>query len=117
MKSLTLALLLTLVAASAALAHGGLEHVMGTVTAITDNSISVKTADGSVKVVTFDATTHFLKGAAPATAKDVAVGSRVVIHAKKSGDALQAVEVKIGAGAKSSGAQSFVVHAEGLRVA
>lgn len=96
MKTLTLVLLLTLLLTSFAVAHGGLEHVLGTVTAVTDNSISVKIADGSIKVVSFDAETHFLKGTAPATAKDVAVGSRVVIHAHKNGDKLHAAEVKIG---------------------
>lgn len=96
MKKLAIALLLALLVTSAASAHGGLEHVMGTVTAITDHSISVKTSDGTIKIVIFDATAHFLKGTAAATAKDVTVGSRVAIHAKKNGDNLLAVEVKIG---------------------
>jgi hypothetical protein len=99
MKTLAVALLFTLLLTSLAAAHGNLEHVLGTVTAITGNSISVKTADGSIKVVAFDVETHFLKGTSPATWKDVAVGSRVVIHAHKSGDVLHAAEVKIGAAA------------------
>ena len=77
-------------------AHGGMEHVMGTVTGITDHSLSVKTSDGAVATVEFDGETKFLKGDAPATVKDVHVGSRVVIHAHKHDNGLQAAEVKIG---------------------
>src|SRR5262245_25056631 len=82
-----------------AYAHGSEQHVMGTVTEITDHSVSVKIADGSVKTVEFDAQTKFLKGTAAITSKDVLVGSRVVIHAKKHNDGLLATEVKIGAAA------------------
>lgn len=96
MKKPTLILLLTFLLSLAAFAHGDMEHVMGTVVAVTDQSLSVKLTDGSVKVVAFDAETHFLKGSAAATAKDVVVGSRVVIHAHKAGDKLHAAEVKIG---------------------
>src|SRR5208282_5360199 len=71
MKKLTLVLLSTLLLGALAFAHGNLAHVLGTVVQITDTSISVKTADGSIKVVAFDGETHFLKGEAPATIKDV----------------------------------------------
>lgn len=96
MKKTALILLLTVVASALAFAHGNLAHVMGTVVAIDDHSVSVKTADGSVKVVTFDAETHFLKGDSPATAKEIVIGSRVVIHAHQNGDKYHAAEIKIG---------------------
>lgn len=99
MKTLALALLSTLLLAPFAVAHGNLQHVLGTVTAVTGHSISVKTADGAIQAVAFDAETHFLKGTIAATARDVVVGSRVAIHAHKDGDAMHAVEVKISAGA------------------
>jgi hypothetical protein len=63
---------------------------------MTDHSFSVKTTDGSIKVVAYDAETHFLKGTSPASAKDIVIGSRVVIHAHQNGDKLHAAEVKIG---------------------
>jgi hypothetical protein len=91
-----LAVLLSL--SSLALAHGDLKHVLGTVIEITDHSISVKTADGAIKVVAFDAETHFLKGANPATVRDLQIGSRVVIHAHVNGDKMHAAEIKIGTG-------------------
>lgn len=96
MKKLACILVLTLSLASLALAHGNLAHVLGTVVQITDHSLSVRTSDGSIKVVAFDDETHFLKGGSPATAKDVQIGSRVVIHAHQSGDKFHAAEVKIG---------------------
>ena len=96
MKKLALSLVLTLLLSSLVFAHGNLEHVLGTVVEITDHSLSIKTADGSVKIVAFDAETKFLKGTSPATAKDIQIGTRVVIHAHKNGDKLHAAEVKIG---------------------
>jgi len=96
MKKVSLILTSILVLGALAFAHGNLAHVLGTVVEVTDNSISVKTADGSVKVVAFDGETHFLKGEAPATVKDVVIGSRVVIHAHQNGDKFHAAEVKIG---------------------
>ena len=96
MKKFALSLVATLLLSSLVFAHGNLEHVLGTVVEITDHSISVKTSDGSIKVVAFDAETKFLKGASPATAKDIQIGARVVIHAHKNGDKLHAAEIKIG---------------------
>jgi len=96
MKKLVSTLVVTLLLSALAIAHGNLAHVMGTVVQVTDQSISVKTADGSIKVVAVDGETHFLKAGAAATIKDVLVGSRVVIHAHQNGDKFHAVEVKIG---------------------
>lgn len=88
-----------LLLSTVAFAHGGMEHVMGTVTAITDHSLSVKTRDGAVTTVEFDGETKFMKGDAAATVKDVQTGSRVVIHAQKHDSSLHAATVKIGTSA------------------
>ena len=96
MKKATLILILTLVLSALAFAHGNLTHVLGTVVAVTDHSLSVRTSDGSIKIVAVDAETHFLKAGAPASARDVLIGSRVVIHAHQNGDKFHAAEVKIG---------------------
>jgi len=98
MRKLAQVLLITLLLSSLVFAHGDMEHVLGTVVAITDHSISVKTSDGSVKVVALDAETHFLQGDTPATLKNVVVGIRVVILAHKRGDMLHAAEVKVATG-------------------
>lgn len=87
---------LILILSAIVLAHGGLEHVMGTVTKIDSGSITVKTTTGEEKTVMVLPTTKFVKGSAAATAQDVKVGDRVVIHAKPEGEMLNAIEVKIG---------------------
>lgn len=75
-------------------AHGGMIHVMGTVTAVNDNSVTVETTDKkSVEVQLTDSTT-FMNGTKPGDRKDLKVGDRVVIHAMKVKDALQAHEVR-----------------------
>ncbi len=91
----------TLLMGTLAWAHGGMEHILGTVTAIADHSLSVKTRDGATKTVEFDGETKFVKGDAAATIKDVQVGSRVAIHAHKNDNSLHAAEVRIGADATS----------------
>ena len=75
-------------------AHGGMIHVMGTVTGITDTSVTVETTDKKSVEVQFADTTTFLNGSRPANRKDVKVGDRVVIHAVKVKDSLQAAEVR-----------------------
>lgn len=78
-------------------AHGGLEHVMGTVTEASAASVTVKSTDGKTVIVTIDSKTQFTKAGANVTAQDVKPGDRVVIHAKKDGDKLIAQTVQIGA--------------------
>ena len=87
---------LILILSTIVLAHGDQQHVMGTVTKIDSGSITVKTTTGEVKTVMVLPTTKFVRGSAAATAQDVKVGDRVVIHAKPEGEMLHATEVKIG---------------------
>lgn len=89
-------LICTLLLGTLTFAHGDMEHILGTVTAITDHSLSVKTRDGATKTVEFDSETKFVKGDGAATIKDVQVGSRVGIHAHNKNNSLHAAEVKIG---------------------
>src|SRR3954464_4480692 len=69
----------------AALAHGGEEHVSGTVTAVSEKAITVKTAKAAVTVNVAPSTT-FTKSKAAAKVTDLKVGDRVVIHAKEGAD-------------------------------
>jgi Cu/Ag efflux protein CusF len=89
-------LVLLIVFAGNAFAHNGMEHVMGTVTAITDTSISVRTADEKIKTVALASATKYVRGDSPATLKDIKVGDHIVIHATKKGEQLTAAEVKAG---------------------
>ena len=78
-------------------AHGDNEHVTGTVTAITDNSISVQTTAKQPRTIQLDAKAMIIRGSAHLTVKDIKVGDRVVIDVNKKSSL--ATEVKIGAAA------------------
>jgi len=84
-----------------ALAHGKEKHVMGTVTSISDTSITVETTAKKSVAVDVSDETKFEKSGAAATLKDLKVGEKVVIHADVSGDKLVANEIHFGAKAKS----------------
>ena len=79
-------------------AHNGIEHVMGTVTAVTDKSITVDTVKHTAVTVTVDANTTFSHKETKASLKDVKIGERVVINAKEGADKkLLGISVKWGA--------------------
>jgi len=79
------------------LAHGKEKHVMGTVTSIGENSITVETTSKKAVTVEVSDKTKFEKSGSPATLKDLRVGDRVVVHADTAGDKLIANEVQFGA--------------------
>ena len=79
-----------------AIAHGGLEHVMGVVQKISPTSVMVSTTDGKTTEVLFDQKTTYAKSGHPVQGSDIKVGDRVVIHAAKSGDKLVARTVQAG---------------------
>lgn len=64
-------------------AHGGEEHVVGTVTKLTSDSITVKTTTNTMVTVAVVTTTKFIKDKTAAKIADLNVGDRVVIHATK----------------------------------
>ncbi len=85
-----------------AFAHNGIEHVMGTVTAVTDTSITVDTVKHTPVTVLIDASTTFSNNDAQASLKDLKVGQRVVINAKENAEKkLVGVSVKWGANSSS----------------
>jgi hypothetical protein len=103
MKRRTLIAGLLLICTSVLLhAHGGMIHVMGTVVGLTDTSVTVETADKKTVEVSFTDTTSFMDGSKPATRKELKVGDRVVIHAAKVKDSLQAHEVRFSQAAPAS---------------
>jgi Cu/Ag efflux protein CusF len=79
-----------------AFAHGNEKHVMGTVTSISDNSITVETTSKKTVTVTLTTATKFQKSGSPAALKDLKVGDKVVIHATGSENKLVASEVRFG---------------------
>ncbi len=96
MKRILLLILTLGLFAGAAYAHNGMEHVMGTVTAVSDTSISVKATSGTIQNVILTSQTKYLRGDHPVTLKNIQTGDRIVIHATKKADQLMAVEAKAG---------------------
>jgi DUF917 family protein len=99
MKLRTILLSSALLFAMTSFAHNGNEHVMGTVTAISANSIAVQSTGKEAKITTVSVipSTMFMKSGAHASMKDLKVGERVVIEAKENkDDKLEAVSVTFG---------------------
>src|SRR6266567_6445954 len=98
MKKVFATLFALVLMVSSAYAHNGMEHVMGTVASITDNSITVTTTDGKTQTVTTTADTKYSKMNAAIALKDIKVGDHVVIHATKKDNKLIAATVQVGMG-------------------
>jgi len=64
------------------LAHGNATHLMGTVTAVGKDSVTIQDKDGKSVVVTLEKDTKYFKSKKPAAAADMKVGTRVVIDAE-----------------------------------
>lgn len=101
---LALTLVLTLTLTIFAYAHGGMEHVMGTVAAISATSITVTTTDGKSQTVLITAETTYAKDDTAIALSDIKVGDAIVIHAAIRNNALTAATVKIGASRGQAGA-------------
>jgi len=71
-----------LMSAVVLLAHGDATHIMGTVTAIQGDHVTVKQQDGKSEMVMLEKTTKYLNGKKEAKKADIKVGMRVVIDAK-----------------------------------
>jgi hypothetical protein len=96
MKRLLPMVVSLLLCAALGSAHGNEEHVMGLVSAVAQDTITVQTVKNHKVTVKISHETKFEKGSEAATLNDVRVGDRVVIHAGKRGDQLEAHTVQIG---------------------
>ena len=96
MKKRCLVIASILLVASFAFAHGNEQHVIGIVSKVTESSITVTTTDGKNVEVTLTPQTTFIKQEKTITGKEIKEGDRVVIHAKKNGEKLEATTVQIG---------------------
>lgn len=93
--SLALWLAAALFLVTAAFAHEGFEHVMGTVVKISDNVLTVKTSKGNVDVK-LDGKTELTKDSHKAQLTDLAPGVRVVVDVPEGSKDKIAHSVKIG---------------------
>ena len=98
MKNLILAaVVLAVLAPAASFAHPGHEHkIMGTITAIDGNKVSMKTTEGKDATVTVTPTTTFKRGKAKGAQSDLKVGLRIVVNAGDGAEPLKAKEVQYG---------------------
>jgi hypothetical protein len=64
------------------LAQAGATHLMGTVTAIKPDTVTIKMQDGKSEMVMLEKTTKFMKDDKPAKSTDLKVGDSVMINAK-----------------------------------
>jgi hypothetical protein len=100
--SLAVAAALALAAPAATFAHGGHDHVMGTVKAVDlkARTVDVETKDGKRVTVHLDDKTKYLRGTAAAKAEDVVAGLRVVIDAGAVDGKQLAKEIRLAPAAK-----------------
>jgi len=84
-----------LVAASFAFAHGGFDHVTGTIAKVDGNTVTVKTATGNVDVK-LDDKTEITRNNQKALAADLKPGTRVVIDIPEGAKEKVAHSVKLG---------------------
>ena len=96
---LTIALLAS--AAAQVFAHGGFDHVRGTVVKVADNLLTVKTAKGNVDVK-LDGKTEITKNDQKAQLVDLTPGARVVVEIPEGNKEKLARSVKIGAAGKAT---------------
>jgi hypothetical protein len=98
MKKMLATLFMLVLIVSSAYAHNGMEHVMGTIASITENSITVTTIDGKTLTVMATAETKYSRMDTVIALKDIKIGDHVVIHATKKNDKLIAATVQAGTG-------------------
>src|SRR6267143_7187449 len=83
-------------AVSPVLAHGGGPHLKGTVSAIAPDQITVKDAGNHEWMAKITPQTRYIRSKAVGNREDLHQGDRVVVHTRKKGDGLEAVEVRYG---------------------
>jgi hypothetical protein len=79
-------------------AHGGFDHVTGTIASVEGNVVTVKTPKGDV-AVKMDEKTELSKGTAKASAADLKPGTRVIIDIPEGSKEKVAHSIKIGVAA------------------
>ena len=95
-----LAVAVLICAAPQVFAHGGFDHVMGTVVKVAGNVLTVKTAKGDVDVK-LDDKTELTKSDQKAQLADLTPGARVVVDIPEGSKDKIAHSVKIGGAAKA----------------
>ena len=98
MRKFAFAVLLALVVAPFVSAHEGHDHkIMGTLSAVHENSVDVKATDGKQSTITLNDKTKILRGTTAVKLAELKAGDRVVVTATGGGkDPFVAKEIKVG---------------------
>src|SRR5437773_12146060 len=81
-RGLVVSLAALLVCAGIIFAQTGTTHLMGTVTAVKPDTVTIKMQDGKTEMVMLEKTTKYMKDDKPAKGTDLKVGESVMINAK-----------------------------------
>ena len=91
---------------AASWAHGGHVHrVMGTVSNVEGNHLTVNATDGKTVMVMLDAKTEITRGEARATVADITVGDRVVAEGAEEKGMIMATKIQLGTAAPAATAE------------
>jgi hypothetical protein len=81
-------------------------HLMGTVTAVKPDTVTIKMQDGKTEMVMLEKTTKFMKDDKPAKSTDLKVGDSVMINAKMDTKMKMYTADEVMLGAKDSKAKT-----------
>ena len=98
----SLALFLLLASIQMAFGHGGMEHVMGTISKVSAQSVTVETTAKKMVEVGLDSKTKYTRNDTKALVGDLKIGDRVMIEAKEVNKKLVAETVKLGSETSNS---------------
>src|SRR5207244_12501570 len=95
-----------LVFSSLVFAQSGATHLMGTVTAVKPDTVTIKMQDGKSETVMLEKTTKYMKDDKPAKSSELKVGDSVMISAKMNTKMKMYTAEEVMLGAKDSKAKS-----------
>jgi hypothetical protein len=104
-----LAIAMLLFATTPVFAHGGFDHVRGTVVKITNHVLTVRTPNGNIEVKLNDKT-ELTKNDRKAALADLVPGARVVVDVPEGNKDNLAHSVKIGVGGKIAAPHAKDLH-------
>ena len=104
LKKLTACVFTLLFTAGVILAHGNATHLMGTVTPVGKDTVTIQDKDGKSVVVMLEKGTKYFKRNKPSTLDEMKIGTRVVIDAEMNEKMkmYSAEEIQIGAAAAAA---------------
>ncbi len=88
------------------LAQTGTTHLMGTVTAVKPDAVTIKMQDGKSEMVMLEKTTKYMKDEKPAKSSDLKVGESVMINAKMDTKMKMYTAAEVMLGAKETKAKT-----------